>query len=569
MNMFARHRPEPRNAPAPTTHDKTSWDTAASRLDRSRLPAISVIALLFIGAVVIGALIVMAAREQDRLATEESIRLAGNVITARQAELGRLVRDYAYWDDALQNLDLEPSAAWAAENIGAYMAEAFGVSSSLVLGAENTPVLSFTAGEQSVLADLSGYEGGLQRLAAEARLMSLEALTASTGILGIDGKVHIVAVAPISTAEAADWPADRAIQSRSVLVLTQAIDEEFLRPLGEQFGLANLSIGESGDTPGRSSLALLSPDGGTIAYLTWSNKTPGIAMIRALAVPALLAFGVMAVLALWIIWHIDSARRITQANLETIGSKNRELIIARDQAELANRTKSEFLTNVSHELRTPLNAILGFSEVIRDQTFGPVGTPVYREYAQDIHQSGTLLLDLITDILDMSKIEAGKFELREERVDPAELSNSVMRMIRDRAEAAGLTVEFEPATNLPELRADPRALKQVLLNLLSNAVKFTPNGGKIVLRVARAPDNSIVFSVRDTGIGIAAEDLPQAMALFGQIDGALSRKHAGTGLGLPLSRALVELHGGRLDLTSEPGVGTTVIVQFPPERIAA
>ncbi|MGH6932887.1 MAG: ATP-binding protein [Dongiaceae bacterium] len=511
----------------------------------------------------------MAAREQDRLATEESIKLANNVVNARKAELGRLVRDYAYWGDALQNLDLELNPEWADENIGSYLVDAFGVTNSLVLDAANQPVIDFVMGEETPLKDLAGYSGGLERLAAKARRIPLDAISAATGILMVGETVHLVAVAPISTGEATDWPTDRGLETRAVLVFTQAVNAELLQPLGDQYGLPNLTVVPSGEQQLRSSIALISPDDTTLAVLVWDNKTPGIAMIRTLSLPALLAFGVMAVLALWIIWHMDSARRAIQANLEVIASKNRELITARDQAEFASRTKTEFLANVSHELRTPLNAILGFSEVIRREMFGPIGTPVYREYAQDIHQSGTWLLELITDILDMSKIEAGKLELREERVDPAELSNSVMRMVRDRAEAAGLTVVLEPAADLPTLRADPRALKQILLNLLSNAVKFTPNGGKVVLRVARAADNSILFSVRDTGIGIAAEDLPQAMAVFGQIDGALNRRHSGTGLGLPLSRALIELHGGHLDLISEPGVGTTVTVQLPPDRIAA
>jgi signal transduction histidine kinase len=497
------------------------------------------------------------------------MELAHNVLASRQAELGRLARDYAYWDDALQNLDVAPNPDWAAENIGPYLVDAFGVSNSLVLDAANVPVLNFVQGELIPIENFAEYTGGLDQLVATARRMPLDGLATPTALLNVGGAVHLVAVAPISSGDPLSWPADRDLTTRAVLIFSQVIDAELLAPLGEQYGLSGLTFVPADGVPHRSSIALSSPDGTKLGYLDWQSETPGIAMIHTLALPALMAFGVMAILALWIIWHMDSSRRAIQSNLDIIAEKNRELTTARDQAELANRTKTEFLANVSHELRTPLNAILGFSEVIRHQMFGPVGTPVYCEYAHDIHQSGTLLLELITDILDMSKIESGKLELREETINPAELSNSVMRMIRERAEAAGLTVQFESADDLPELRADPRALKQILLNLLSNAVKFTPNGGKVVLRVARAPDNSILFTVRDTGIGIAAEDLPQAMAVFGQIDGTLNRKHAGAGLGLPISRALAELHGGHLDLTSEPGVGTTVTVHLPSERIAA
>ena len=248
-------------------------------------------------------------------------------------------------------------------------------------------------------------------------------------------------------------------------------------------------------------------------------------------------------------------------------SAERQLRSAKEEAELASRAKSDFLANVSHELRTPLNAIIGFSEIIKDQLFGPMGNQRYREYAIDIHDSGTHLLSLINDILDLSKIEAGKFELHEEPIDFETATKSSFRIMRDRAEEAGVTLELDVPPKLPRLRADPRAVKQILLNLLSNAVKFTDAGGRVVVSAQLAGNGGLRIQVEDTGIGIAEEDIAKAMAPFGQVDSSLSRKYEGTGLGLPLTRRLVDLHDGSLTLTSQAEQGTCVTINFPQDRV--
>ena len=244
-----------------------------------------------------------------------------------------------------------------------------------------------------------------------------------------------------------------------------------------------------------------------------------------------------------------------------------DLSTARDQTEAESRAKSEFLASMSHELRTPLNAIIGFSEILNTEALGPIGSVKYRDYAGDIHESGQHLLDLINDILDLSKIESGQEELHEENIDIPKVTRSVIRLVGQRAEKNGVHLELELSDPSSGLRGDERRLKQILVNLLSNAVKFTEAGGKVILKIWCHVDSGYVFQVIDTGIGIAREDIPKALSQFGQVDSSLGRQHDGTGLGLPLTKSLVELHGGSLDLQSEVGVGTTVTVRFPAERI--
>ncbi|WP_340118893.1 PAS domain-containing sensor histidine kinase [Pelagibius sp. 7325] len=247
----------------------------------------------------------------------------------------------------------------------------------------------------------------------------------------------------------------------------------------------------------------------------------------------------------------------------------RSLRRAAEEAEAANRSKSNFLAHMSHELRTPLNAIIGFSEVMAEETLGTLNHPQYHEYARHIHVSGQHLLSLINDLLDLSKIEAGKLELWEEEVDCGSLVQRCRVFIEDAAQNKGLALTLRVAEGLPSLRCDARKLKQVLVNLLSNAVKFTPAGGRVLLEAESDGAAGIVVRVSDTGIGIAPENIVKVMSPFGQVHEALNRDTQGTGLGLPLSRALVELHGGRLTLESELGKGTTARVELPGRAVAS
>ncbi len=264
-----------------------------------------------------------------------------------------------------------------------------------------------------------------------------------------------------------------------------------------------------------------------------------------------------------IIRHADTVLRKQNAELLNI---HEDLRHAKEQAELANRAKSEFLSSMSHELRTPLNAILGFSELIKEEKFGPLANDRYAEYIDDIHRAGQHLLELISEVLDISAIEAGKLDLDEENLDIGALAVAAFRMVQTRAEAGDVDLVASLDPSLPSLFADERRVKQILLNLLSNAVKFTPRGGRVRFEARREDDGSVSLAVADTGIGMDDDGLAKAMTKFGQVEGGLDRKYEGTGLGLPLVRDLMEAHGGTLELRSEKGVGTTATVRFPKDR---
>ena len=240
---------------------------------------------------------------------------------------------------------------------------------------------------------------------------------------------------------------------------------------------------------------------------------------------------------------------------------------AKEEADAASRAKSEFLGTMSHELRTPLNAIIGFTEIMKEGVMGPIDNPHYRSYVADIHFSSTHLLNLINEILDVTKAEAGKLEVQEQVFDLHDVIEAVVRISGPPIDKAGVTVTIDLPAALPRLRADEGKTRQVFFNLIGNAVKFTPAGGRIDISGRFDRETGLSITVADTGIGIAPEDLKRVLEPFVQVDSSLSRRHQGTGLGLPAVKGIMELHHGAIELQSKVGTGTAVTITFPAERV--
>ncbi|MBT4710896.1 MAG: hypothetical protein HOB82_05150 [Alphaproteobacteria bacterium] len=262
--------------------------------------------------------------------------------------------------------------------------------------------------------------------------------------------------------------------------------------------------------------------------------------------------------------HLRVRLAKAEAQVAEFTHQRSEIIKAKELAELANRSKSEFVANMSHEVRTPLNAIIGFAEVLTNEMLGPMGNAKYLGYAHDILTSGRRLMDLITDILEISIVESGDLTLRKESINVASLFAASEGMVRNRARESGLSVTVEHTKNPPVLFADSRRVKQMILNLLSNALKFTQPGGTVSLVAETGPDGQARIQIKDTGIGIAESDLDRILHPFTQLDGSLQRQYEGTGLGLYLTNSIAEAHGGSMTVNSELGVGTTVTLIFPP-----
>jgi len=505
------------------------------------------------------ALLFWSAKSQDKIAVDSSRHLASTALSVQLGNLKKILTDYTYWDEAYQKTVETFDPDFFDENFGngPYLRDTFGITSSIVIGPDNRPLRhmhgSVVIEDARALNIDAHVEGGLGKLIEEARRTVDGEFLAVGGLVKMADQLYFVAVRAIHPhtedllAKAAITPANA-----HVAVYMRPIDDELLDSLAIDFGLKDLSYVADIDLPEGLTQPLDAPDGQQFGTLTWRIDLPSRHVLY-VVLPALLAAILLVGLLSWYV-------------LKSLRRGQMELWHAMQRAQSADRTKTEFLANMSHELRTPMNAIIGFSEMMRNEVFGPLGNERYAEYNTNIHECGRHLLDIINDVLELSKIETGKFVFREIEVALPEVIESVHRLMAPRATSKGITFDVEIAPNLPAVYADERALKQILLKLLSNAIKFTPSDGRIVVEVVHGPKGTLRLTVSDTGVGISKEQMPLVMKPFHQVAGPFTASEGGAGLGLALTASLATLHGATIHIESEVGKGTAVSIEFPANR---
>ena len=550
--------------------------------------------------------------EEDE--ARRNVERVHSVIDEDIASLARAVTDWAVWDDTYRYVaNQKPS--FIEDNLAPASVANLNISILYAEDAAGRPVLTAAYDQSKNTVDTTGLDI-VNGFASASRLVIKRAWAdgQASGLVFTDAGLFMVAAHGTQ-------PSDRNAPANGILVFGRAVDEAVTDSIRRRVrlpitfdALTRRDDTSIASTPSGSDFTLSRTDATVVAASVLRDIDQGPLMVFRTEMPrsivllggktlstAAMSLVLSAIMILFLLWvalrmiivrpiqnltkslalaeeAVSSAPVERASGADEIGTLAlvmkrhvelqralAEASAARKVAEEANRVKSLFLAQMSHELRTPLHAILGFSEIMDQKLFGPLND-TYQDYAARIHKSGAHLLNLINDILDISKVEAGEFKVTSELIDVTSTLKDCIRMVCELPTSNGLTIRMDIPAGLPMLRADARRLRQVLLNLLSNAVKFTPEGGRVVMRAA-VDQTGLVLSVQDTGIGIASEHLETVLEPFGQIDNTLTRKYEGTGLGLPLAKELARLMGATLTIASTVGIGTTVTIAFPAERL--
>ena len=525
--------------------------------------------------------------------------LARTALKLERKRIATLASEYSWWDEANEHLFPTPDPDWVHDNIGEHAQSNLDIDLTVVVGRDDKIHVAYRDRLPATIDPEFIRQPDMRALIREARKSPMDPIAPASGFARFDGQVHVFGVSPFSP----EIPVEGAPPDlqRAVLIYGRRVNADFLDARASLFGFTDLRL-----TPPTEAnhLTVASSTDVPLAGLTWKVRTSGTDLTTRLILPAVAVLLILGVLTWYFLRRaqamsqalaeaadvtarqneqlrlseaeaVRSTELAEQASTEkdrvlvALRQRNLDLLTARQEAMQASQAKTMFLAAMSHELRTPLNAIIGFSEILRDQRFGPLGADRYVDYADNIRTSGTHLLSLINDVLDISKIEAGKLTLEIEPVSINDLCESTLRLFREQAHAGTIVLSSKLTPPDITLHADPRVLRQILVNLLSNALKFTRPGDEISVTVTREPadvgepaEDEVKIVVSDTGIGIPGEFQETVFLPFNR-GAEFSDNESGTGLGLALVKSLTEMHGGRVELHSFEGGGTTVTIYLP------
>ncbi|SDD34072.1 ATP-binding protein [Kordiimonas lacus] len=480
--------------------------------------------------------VIVAATLQDEAALEAEAKVIEQDMASIHKSLAVLAEDNAWWDESVDNITIEEDIDWIDTTIGESVNGIQDIHGVLVLRPDAS--LIYANFVQDLPAPHVLLDAGFQKLIRTFPKPKPREPISRSGFILAEGQLLAFGASLVQNSGINQLDDVVAENGHSAIIFVAQLTAEHLEEMGTANAIHTLSLTND---PGGSnaSLPVLDFDGNPIRYLVWKTAAPGSEMVSKMIFPAIVLL-IIVVLAL--------GRFMRRAN-----QLFREL-------EGANKAKSAFLASTSHEIRTPLNAILGFTELISLELYGKVEGEKNKEYLTLIRQSGEHLLSIINDILDISKLEAERFEIYAEKVDPILVVDASSKIIQ--AQADEKSIEITKECESAELFSDERIMRQVLINLLSNAVKFTRPNGQIMIS-GHTVEDRYQLVVRDTGIGMSKDEIQKAVSLFGQVQGEYARSHTGTGLGLPLVSRFMELLGGDFAISSVPGEGTTVTLGFP------